>query len=59
VSAFSATSLRFIPFPWNFLWPTLVMVPPLVWARLRYKARFRQGERVAQVVEVRIQPDFQ
>lgn len=56
VSAFSATSLRFIPWPWNFLWPTLVFVPPLVWLSRRYKARFAQGQRPAEVVEVRIQP---
>jgi hypothetical protein len=56
VSAFSATSLHFIPWPWNFLWPTLIMVPPLVWASRRYKARFAQGQRPAQVVEVQIQP---
>jgi hypothetical protein len=55
VSAFSATSLRFILWPWNFLWPTLVLVPPLVWAR-RYKARFARGQRPAEAVEVRIQP---
>ncbi|MGI4737228.1 MAG: hypothetical protein ACRYG7_18845 [Janthinobacterium lividum] len=56
VSAFSATSLHFIPWPWNFLWPTLVLVPPLVWVSRRYKARFAQGQRPAEVVEVRIQP---
>lgn len=58
VSAFSATSLHFIPWPWNFLWPTLVMVPPLVWASRRYKARFAQGQRPAEVVEVQIQPSL-
>ncbi|OWP62514.1 hypothetical protein CDA63_14055 [Hymenobacter amundsenii] len=31
VSAFSATSLTFIAFPLNFLWPTLVLVPLLLW----------------------------
>ncbi|RSK49272.1 DUF2306 domain-containing protein [Hymenobacter rigui] len=36
VSAFSATSLRFIPFPLNFLWPTLVLVPLLIWMQRRY-----------------------
>jgi hypothetical protein len=56
VSAFSATSLHFIPWPWNFLWPTLVLVPPLVWASRRYKARFAQGQHPAEVVEVHIQP---
>jgi hypothetical protein len=56
VSAFSATSLHFIPWPWNFLWPTLVLVPPLVWASGRYKARFAQGHHPAEVVEVHIQP---
>ncbi|GAB3636704.1 DUF2306 domain-containing protein [Hymenobacter arcticus] len=56
VSAFSATSLHFIPWPWNFLWPTLVFVPPLMWVSRRYKARFAQGKRPADVVEVRIQP---
>ncbi|MBX0292857.1 hypothetical protein K3G63_20605 [Hymenobacter sp. HSC-4F20] len=36
VSAFSATSLRFISFPFNFLWPTLVLVPLLVWLQRHY-----------------------
>ena len=58
ISAFSATSLHFIPWPWNFLWPTLVMVPLLVWAQSRYKARFRQGAQPAELVEVRIQPEI-
>jgi len=35
-SAFSATSLHFIPWPWNFLWPTLLGVPYLLWAQRRY-----------------------
>jgi hypothetical protein len=55
VSAFSATSLTFIPAPWNFLWPTLVMVPPLIWVQRRYKAKFAQGRRPEQLVEVRLQ----
>ncbi len=58
ISAFSATSLHFIPWPWNFLWPTLLMVPLLVWAQSRYKARFRQGTQPAELVEVRIQPEM-
>jgi hypothetical protein len=36
VSAFSATSLKFISFPLNFLWPTLVLVPLLLWMQRRY-----------------------
>lgn len=36
VSAFSATSLTFIPFPLNFLWPTLVLVPVLIWMQRRH-----------------------
>jgi hypothetical protein len=36
VSAFSATSLHFIPWPWNFLWPTLLGVPYMLWAQRRY-----------------------
>ena len=36
VSAFSATSLHFIPWPWNFLWPTMLGVPYLLWAQRRY-----------------------
>ena len=31
VSAFSATSLHFIPFPFNFLWPTALGVPAIAW----------------------------
>ncbi|TGD78241.1 hypothetical protein [Hymenobacter wooponensis] len=37
VSAFSVTSLKFIPFPLNFLWPTLVLVPILIWMQCRYR----------------------
>ncbi|PJJ48807.1 DUF2306 domain-containing protein [Hymenobacter chitinivorans] len=58
VSAFSATSLTFIPFPLNFLWPTLVMVPPLIWVQRRYKRQFVQGQHPEQVVQVRIQPEL-
>ena len=36
VSAFSATSLHVIPWPWNFLWPTILGVPYLLWAQRRY-----------------------
>ena len=36
VSAFSATSLPFIPWPWNFLWPTLLGVPYMLWSQRRY-----------------------
>jgi hypothetical protein len=36
VSAFSATSLHFIPWPWNFLWPTLLGVPYILWSQRRY-----------------------
>jgi len=57
VSAFSATSLKFIPFPLNFLWPTLLMVPGLIWVQRRYKARFARAARSADVVEVRIQSE--
>ena len=31
VSAFSVTSLHFIPFPYNFLWPTVLGVPVILW----------------------------
>ncbi|UOQ97517.1 hypothetical protein MUN81_20080 [Hymenobacter sp. 5317J-9] len=39
VSAFSVTSLRFIPFPYNFLWPTLVGVPVIMWWQRRISAQ--------------------
>ncbi|TGE14833.1 DUF2306 domain-containing protein [Hymenobacter elongatus] len=58
VSAFSATSLGFIPFPLNFLWPTLVIIPPLMWVQHRYKKRFAAGQHPEKVVEVRIQPEL-
>ncbi|QDA59656.1 cobalamin biosynthesis protein [Hymenobacter jejuensis] len=54
VSAFSATSLKFIPFPINFLWPTFVMIPLLMWAQRSYRQKFKQGQRPTEVVEVRI-----
>lgn len=39
VSAFSATSLHFIPWLWNFLGPTLLGAPYLLWAQQRYVGR--------------------
>lgn len=50
VSAFSATSLTFIPFPLNFLWPTLLGVPLLIWSQRRYKQQFALSHRPAEVV---------
>ena len=38
VSAFSVTSLRFIPFPYNFLWPTALGVPVIWWWQRRVRA---------------------
>ena len=38
VSAFSATSLHFIPFPYNFLWPTVLGVPLIIWWHRRVKS---------------------
>ncbi len=38
VSAFSVTSLHFIPFPYNFLWPTLIGLPASAWWRARVQA---------------------
>jgi hypothetical protein len=58
VSAFSVTSLKFIPFPLNFLWPTLVIIPPMIWVQHRYKKQFAQGHHPEKVVEVRIQPEL-
>ena len=49
VSAFSATSLHFIPWPWNFLWPTLMMIPPLIWVQGKYKKEFAKGRRPLEV----------
>lgn len=43
VSAFSATSLHFIPFPYNFLWPTVLGVPLIVW----WHRRVRGNEQLA------------
>ena len=37
VSAFSVTSLHFISFPLNFLWPTAVGVPVIVWWHRRVR----------------------
>ncbi|AWM34610.1 hypothetical protein [Hymenobacter nivis] len=38
VSAFSVTSLRFIPFPYNFLWPTVLGVSVIWWWQRRVRA---------------------
>jgi len=56
VSAFSATSLTFIPWPINFLWPTLVMVPPMIWVQQRYKRQFAH-KRPDEVVPIQIQAE--
>ena len=37
VSAFSVTSLPFIPFPYNFLWPTVLGVPIIWWWQRRVR----------------------
>ena len=37
VSAFSVTSPRFIPFPYNFLWPALVGAPIIAWWQVRVR----------------------
>ena len=37
LSAFSATSLHFIPFPYNFLWPTVLGVPAIMWWHRRVR----------------------
>ena len=37
VSAFSVTSLHFIPFPYNFLWPTVLGVPVIWWWHRRVR----------------------
>lgn len=39
VSAFSVTSLHFIPFPLNFLWPTLIGVPLIRWWHQRVRSQ--------------------
>lgn len=42
VSAFSVTSLHFIPFPINFLWPTAVGVPLIVWWHRRVRNQINE-----------------
>jgi len=37
VTAFSVTSLRFIPFPYSFLWPTALGVPVIAWWQWRVR----------------------
>ncbi|MCC3154842.1 hypothetical protein Q3A66_17075 [Hymenobacter sp. BT770] len=49
VSAFSVTSLRFIPFPYNFLWPTLLGVPVILWWHRRVRS---QPVRVAPIFDL-------
>jgi len=39
VSAFSVTSLHFIPFPYNFLWPTALGVPVIAWWHRRVRGQ--------------------
>ena len=39
VSAFSVTSLHFIPFPFNFLWPTALGLPIIMWWQRRVRGQ--------------------
>lgn len=39
VSAFSVTSLHFIPFPYNFLWPTVIGAPTIMWWHRRVRGQ--------------------
>ena len=39
VSAFSVTSLHLIPFPYNFLWPTLLGLPIIMWWHRRVRGQ--------------------
>ena len=39
VSAFSVTSLKFIPFPYNFLWPTALGLPIIMWWHRRVRGQ--------------------
>ncbi|WP_210521936.1 DUF2306 domain-containing protein [Hymenobacter terricola] len=39
VSAFSVTSLHFIPFPYNFLWPTALGTPIIIWWQRRVRGQ--------------------
>jgi hypothetical protein len=54
VSAFSVTSLKFIPFPCNFLWPSVLGFPLITWWHRRVRHQFAAA---SQAVEVRIQPE--
>jgi hypothetical protein len=56
VSAFSATSLHFIPFPYNFLWPTVLGAPLIAWWHARVRRQFTTGA-AARALEVRIEPE--
>lgn len=51
VSAFSATSLKFISFPLNFLWPTLVFVPLLIWLQRHYVPKTGVNRQLVAVAE--------
>ena len=56
VSAFSATSLTFIPFPYNFLWPSVVGVPLIVWWHRRVRQHYAAAPGAGPALETRIQP---
>ncbi len=50
VSAFSAVNLTFIRPVWlQWLWPTIVGVPLLLWWMRRYRWEFAKGKRVSEV----------
>ncbi|MEZ4755538.1 MAG: hypothetical protein R2817_01785 [Flavobacteriales bacterium] len=50
VSAFSAVNLNFIKPMWlQWLWPTIIGVPLLLWWMRRYRWEFTKGKRVSEV----------
>ncbi|WP_035563054.1 hypothetical protein [Hymenobacter sp. IS2118] len=57
VSAFSATSLTFIPFPYNFLWPSVIGIPLTMWWQRRVRRQLAVAPTGTEALEVRIQPE--
>ena len=56
-SAFSVVNFHFLPSLIQWMWPTAIGVPIIIYWTAMYKKKFNKGSKVHDEVEVKIQPD--
>jgi hypothetical protein len=53
LTAFSANVITFIPGMWQWLWPSLVLVPVIFYVNAYYRRKLKNGARLAELVELK------